>query len=124
MFLYINIWLLIVYISSICLSTSSIEPSEIQIYTNSLRTSNLSTSESIQILSTTDKISPLTQTTQPFYFSSEKQIGRSLTNVFPNMAQQLSTNTKPPNPITVTLTTDPRIYLKDWSKSVHKAHGL
>ena len=122
MFLYINIWLLIVYISLICLSTSSIEPSEIQIYTNSLRTSNLSTSESIQILSITDRISPLTQTTQPSYFSSEEQIGRSLPHVFPNiMAQQLSTTPKPPNPITVTLTTDPRIHLKDWSKSVHKA---
>ncbi len=65
MLLFINIWLLIVYISPICLSTSSFEPPEIQIYTNSLRTSNLSTSESIRILSITDRILPLTQTTQP-----------------------------------------------------------
>ena len=31
------------------------------------------------------------------------------------MTQQLTTN-----PITVTLTTDPRIHLKAWTKSVHK----
>ena len=112
---YINIWLLVVFYTPSLLLLIPTESAASDFPKQFIRTSNISSSHHLLPI---HRIPLMPSTPILLPFQNQTFVGSHVTIASPNMSL-LAAQHFTPQPITVSLDSDPRLHLRDWTRSVH-----